>query len=56
MRNDKNRRPHLVDLLKEKHQFKAADRVQVTGRLVGYNHARVIYEGAGNGNTLLFTA
>ncbi len=45
----------LVQVLEQRQDFTAGDRVERTGRLVGQNQARLRDEGTGDGHALLFT-
>ena len=56
MCDNEDRCAHLVDLLKQQHQFKAAHRVEVSRRLIGDDHARVVHQRTRDGHTLLLTA
>lgn len=47
---------HLVYLLKQEHQLKAAHRVEVAGRLISDDHGRIVDKRPCNGNTLLLAA
>src|ERR1044072_713989 len=46
----------LVQLLKQGHYFIGGSGIEITGGLIGQYHYRFIYQGAGNGHTLLLTA
>ena len=56
MRHHKDRGAELVDLLQQQHQLQTAHRVEVPGRLVGNDHARIVHERAGDRHALLLTA
>ena len=56
MRDDQDGSAQLVDLLEQRHQLERTRRVKVAGRLVRDDEARVVDEGARDGNALLLAA
>ena len=55
MGNHQHGGAQIVDLLQQRHDFKGALGVQVTGRLVGDNGGGIVHQSTGNGQSLLLT-
>ena len=55
VRNQYNGIAARLNLAKDVHDFNRRFGIEVTGRFIGQNDRRVIYEGAGNGHTLTLT-